>query len=205
MLQQLNQYLFQFRSLTLPQFGTIRLSMQAARLDVVEHLIYPPVYQPHFVTNDKVSDHQLEYFAAQLQADEHAAAEFLAKAGETLKSKVEAGPLDWSGIGTFIYNNRQLQLTPHTDETLAPVAANRVMRQNAQHAVLVGDQVVISDPTAERVEEARRRDYWVIAAWVLTVLAILFIVYYLYRQQGSPQASGLQNSVQPMQQQPTWQ
>ena len=205
MLQQLNQYLFQFRSLTLPQFGTIRLSIQAARLDVVEHLIYPPVYEPHFVTNDKVSDHQLEYFAAHLQGDEDAAAEFLTKAGQALKSKVQAGPLDWSGIGTFIYNNRQLQLNPHASETLAPVAANRVMRQNAQHTVLVGDQVVISDPTAERVEEARRRDYWVIAAWILTVLAVLFIVYYLYRQQGSPQASGLQNKVQPAQQQPTWQ
>jgi hypothetical protein len=203
-LQQLNQYLFQFRSLTLPQFGTIRLVAQAARLDVVEHLIYPPAYQPQFVTNDKVSSHQLEYFATALQQDVDAATHFLTRAGQSLKSQVQAGALDWSGIGTFEYNNQQIHFNPQASHTLAPVPAKRVMREGAQHTVLVGDQVVIGDASAEVAEE-ESRDYKTIAAWIIAVLALLFIAYILYQNEFSPQASGSQTKVQPAPPHTTWQ
>ena len=198
MFQQLNQYLFQFRALCLPSFGTIRLVAQPARLDVVEHLIYAPTYEPHFsADDDDLSEHQLEYFTATLRKDEADVEAFFIKAGETLRSKVEQGAFNWGGIGTFECDNDQIFLHPKTDN-LEAVPAQRVIREKTQHAVLVGDQVVMTDPAAERVvEEKRRRDMWVIVAWILTVLAVLAIAYYLYQHQASPQASGLQNTIEP--------
>lgn len=206
MLQQLNQYLFQFRVLTLPSFGTIKLEAQPARLDVVEHLIYAPALQPHFTNHDDVSDHQVEYFSAALQKEEADVEGFFISAGEALLRRAEKeGTFHWTGIGTFEYSNNKLYFNPEQATALAPVQAKRVMRENVQHSVLVGDQVVMSDPNAEVLEERRQRDYWVIAAWIIAVLAVLFIAYFIFQQQGSPQASGLQMEVQPAQPQPTWQ
>jgi hypothetical protein len=204
--QQLNQYLFQFRVLCLPSFGTIRLVAQPARLDVVEHLIYAPTYEPNFsADDDDLSEHQLEYFTASLRKDEADVEAFFIKAGETLRSKVEQGAFNWGGIGTFNCNNDQIFLTPKI-EALDAVPAQRVIREKTQHAVLVGDQVVMTDPAAERVvEEKRRRDVWVLIAWILTALAILFIAYYLYQHHFSPQASGLQTTIEPAGAQPTYQ
>jgi len=206
-LQQLNQYLFQFRILTLPSFGTIKLEAQPARLDVVEHLIYAPALQPHFSTHDDdLSDHQVEYFSAALQKDEADVEGFFISAGEALMRRAEEeGTFHWSGVGTFEYSHNKLHFNPEPATALAPVQAKRVMREGAQHTVLVGDQIVVSDPNAEVWEESRQRDYWVIAAWIITVLAVLLIAYFIYQQGGSPQASGLQMKVQPAQQQPTWQ
>ncbi len=205
MLQQLNQYLFQFKALTLPSFGTIKLVAQPARLDVVEHLIYAPAYQPHFSTDDDVSDHQVEYFSAALQKDEADVEAYFINAGEILMQQAEKGPFNWSGIGTFEYNNHKLHFNPEEAHALAPVPARRVIREGAQHTVLVGDQLIVSDPNAEAVEDGSRRDYWVIAAWVLVVLAVLFIAYYLYQNNFSPQASGLQSGAPSAQPAPTWQ
>ena len=89
MLQQLNQYLFQFKALSLPSFGTIKLVAQPARLDVVEHLIYAPSYEPQFSAADKVSEHQLEYFAAVMQQDVAAGADFFTRARQTLKNEAQ--------------------------------------------------------------------------------------------------------------------
>lgn len=206
MFQQLNQYLFQFRALCLPSFGTIRLVPQPARLDVVEHLIYAPTYEPHFsADDDDLSEHQLEYFTATLRKDEADVEAFFIKAGETLRSRVEQGTFNWSGIGTFELDDEQILFNPKS-EALEAVPAQRVIREKTQHAVLVGDQLVMTDPAAERVvEERRRRDVWVILAWILTVLAVLFIAYYLYQQHFSPQASGLQNTIEPAGAQQTYQ
>ena len=206
MLQQLNQYLFQFRALALPQFGTIRLIAHPARLDVVEHLVYPPAYQPQFTTDDKLSEHQLEYFAASLQQDAAFVEAYLAKAGAAIKDHLQAGVFNWGGVGTFEFTNHQIRFNPQSTGSLAPVHAQRVIRENVQHAVLQGDQVVMTDTGTERVvEESRTKDYLKIAAWVLAVLALLFIVYYLYQHQFSPQASGTSIQLQPAAPAPTWQ
>lgn len=205
MFQQLNQYLFQFKALSLPSFGTIKLIAQPARLDVVEHLIYAPAYEPQYSADDQLTDHQIEYFEAALQKDTADVEAFFIKAGETLKSKVENGTFNWSGIGTFECNNNRIYLSPKTD-TLAAVPAYRVIREKTHHAVLVGDQVVITDPAAERVvAEERKRDIWIIIAWIAGILALLFIAYYLYQHQFSPQASGLQMEVEPARPQPSYQ
>jgi hypothetical protein len=203
--QQLNQYLFQFKALSLPSFGTIRLVAQPARLDVVEHLIYAPAYEPQFSNDDQLTDHQMEYFGAALQKDAADVEAFFIKAGETLKNKVEKGTFNWGGIGHFEYNNDRIYLNANVD-TLPAVPAYRVIREKTHHAVLVGDQVVMTDPAAERVvEEARKRDIWITIAWIAGILALLFIAYYLYQHQFSPQASGLQVKVQPAGPQPSYQ
>lgn len=206
MFQQLNQYLFQFRALSLPQFGTIKLVAQPARLDVTEHLIYAPGYQPQYSADDTPSDHQLEYFAAALQKDVQAVHDFFTTAGKVLKQKATGGAFDWSGIGTFEWSNQQILFNPQAASTLQPVPAHRVLREKTQHAVLVGDQVVMTDPAAEKVVEAKRsRDWAIVIAWVLGVLALLAIVFYLYQNHFSPQAAGTQVKVQPAAPAPTWQ
>lgn len=205
MFQQLNQYLFQFRALSLPSFGTIRLIAQPARLDVVEHLIYAPAYEPQFSADENLSEHQMEYFGATLQKDAADVEAFFIEAGEKLKRQLEKGTLDWSGIGTFEYNNDTIYLNTKPD-TLQAVPAYRVIREKTHHAVLVGDQMVMTDPNAERVvAEEKKRDIWIIIAWIAAVLALLFIAYYLYRHQFSPQASGLQTTIQPAGPQPSYQ
>jgi len=205
--QPLSQYLLQFNRVTIPSVGTIQLVPQPARLDIVNHLIHPPYYEASFSTADELSQHQLEYFAAWEFKDVESAHGFLKNFGEKLKNKIQSQPLEWTNIGTFDYKNQQLVFYPAPPETdlLPPVKAERVIRDKAQHAVLVGDQVVMSDEAGERLYDTkRRRDYFNIIAWVMGVLALLFILYYLYQHQFQSTASGLRQKVEPKVETPTY-
>jgi hypothetical protein len=205
--QPLSQYLLQFNRVTIPSVGTIQLVPQPAKLDIVNHLIHAPYYEATFSATDEVSQHQLEYFATGEYKDAESAYGFLKHFGEKLKFKIQSQPFSWNNVGTFEYKNQQIVFYPNGAEThlLPPVKAERVIRDKAQHAVLVGDQLVMSDEAGERLYETpRRRDYFNIIAWVLGVLALLFIVYYLYQHQFQSTASGLQRKVQPNAEAPTF-
>ncbi len=200
MLQQLSDYLLQFKRVTIPSVGTIQLVPQPARLDIANHLIHAPYYEAAFSPDDEISEHQLEYFSAGPESNTESAYGVLNQWGEQLKRNIQSAPFDWSGIGTFEYQNQQILFHPQqaTAALLPPVQAERVIREHAQHEVLVGERVVMSDEAGERMYEKRAaRDYFIIIAWVLAVLAVLFIAYYLYRHQFQSTASGLQQKVQP--------
>lgn len=206
MFQHINSYLLQFKRVALPGIGTLELKALPAQLDVADQLLHAPYYETSFSTEDEVSVHQAEYFAVLLNKDFAAVQDEFKRLAHSLQKKIEQGPFAWRGIGQFQYRDHSLVFEPlQTNETyFAPVRAHKVVRENVQHEVLVGDHMMLSGGDAEPLFEEPRRPYTIKIAWVLTILAILFIVYYLYRDQFSPSASGIQSEITPKTESPSY-
>lgn len=154
----------------------------------------PPAYQLSWSRNDTLPEHQLLYLAASEQADKETVKEKLEQFGEKFKSKVEKEPFTWNGIatikkenGSFDIENQLLKM-----EGLASVSAHRVIRENVEHSMLVGDRQMTSHQLAQRISVGKKRPYIVLVGWILFVLALIAIVFLLYKNGFNPLSSGLQ-------------
>lgn len=197
MFQQLTAYLLQFNRVVIPSVGTIELVAQPAQLDIVHKQIHPPCYHVRFLEKEEMTPHQLAYFEAQ-GGNGTTAQGRLQKMGAELRNRIHQTPFNWNGIGTFAYGNDGIEFKPDpaVSACLQPVQAERVLRQNVQHQVQVGDQVILSDGTLDD-GPARKRPYTTIIAWILCLAALLFILYYFYGHHFEAAASGLQQKVTP--------
>lgn len=197
MFQQLTNYLLQFHRVSIPFIGTIELLPQPARLDVVDKVIYPPYYTPSYLQDERISRHQLYFLSSELQADLQSTEQFLEKMGRELSDRIKNAPFVWNGIGTFTYVNNQFTFEPQPASTpLPPVPAERVLREHVQHSVLVGDQVVLSEAYPE-LEERPLKNYSTLILWIVAALALLFILFFIYKDNSLSRASGLQMKVEP--------
>lgn len=199
MLPQLTRYLLQFHQVHVPSVGTVRLVQEPAILDVAAKVIHPPRFVMQFSEDGWLTKHQLWHFGTQLHFDETATRDSLQDAGVQIRKTIEKAPFTWNGIGTFTYANQKIGFEPQLyDAILQPVAAERVLREGVQHAVLVGDQVVLSDGNAGVPEGDEKHWNWSrIAGWAAVILAVFFIMFYLYQYQFQSTATGLRDKVTP--------
>lgn len=197
MLAQLTRYLLQFHQVYIPSLGTIRLVQQPAWLDVANKALHPPHFTLHFTEEGWLSKHQLWYFGTQLHFDDTATRHSLNAIGAQLKKSLEQYPFTWNGIGTFAYNNQTIRFRPQQHVSiLQPITAERVLRENVQHSVRVGEQIVLSNGHSEVREAEERHWNWSrILGWATVILSLFFILFYLYQHQFNPTASGLHQRV----------
>lgn len=196
----------QFQRVSIPSVGTIKLVQQPATLDIASKLIHPPIYAVAFSDDDAVSEHQLNYFQSELHADVEGTHYFLSNLGQELKQRIQADGYEWKGIGRLEYNNNAVLFHPHNIVSgLQPVAADRVLREHVQHSVLVGDHVVLSDANTDVfATETSKRNYPVIIGWALAIIAVLFILFYLFQNNFSVTSSGLQKKIETESAPPTY-
>lgn len=163
--------------------GTITLVHQPAQLNIADKLILPPAFVAEIGEDETVSDHQLFYLSAALQEEGAVVLQQLARLGERLKERIQAGGFYWKGIGLIREKREPMRLAL---PALGPVPAERVLRPDAEHNVLVGDQHLTSTQMTALKEEVdvaagKERSVWVIVGWVVLFLAVLYIVLVLYQ------------------------
>lgn len=196
MFKQLTNYLLQYRQVSIPSVGTIRLVQQPAQLDVADKIITPPSYTTAISSEEIVSEHQLAFLSAALQEEKDRVLEQLSALGQTLRSKMQDNGFNWKGIGWIGSSGESGMVTP---AILQPVRAERVLRADAEHSVLVGDQELTSRHLSDRKEAAeevivKKRSVWMIVGWILLALALLFIVFMLYQGKFRIGATGSRQS-----------
>lgn len=194
--KQLTNYLLQYRQVSIPSVGTIRLVRQPAQLDVAAKLITPPSYRTEIRSDDVIPEHQLAYLSAALQEEKVQVLDKLADLGQHLQRKVSESGFEWKGIGWI---GGSVDATAITPALLQPIPAERVMRQDAEHNVLVGDQEMTYTQMAGKKEEIvaaadSKPSLSIIVGWVLLLLAILFIVFLLYQGKFRVGATGSKQS-----------
>lgn len=199
MLQQIQSYLFQYKTVTVPEVGTFEVAHAPAVLDVANQLVAPPAPVVRFSQASVVSGHQLQRFALLFDADAQTAQEELARFGKAFKKGLQQEPFHWSGVGVLgITENSGVQFTVNgAGGLLMPVPAQKVLRENVQHHVLVGDQEV--QTTADEFEaglpEYPVRSWLLTICWVIVACAVAFILYYFYVHNWRAEASGLRQKV----------
>ena len=90
--------------------------------------------------------------------------------------------LEWDGVGTLskgLAGEIRFEAALKGLAVGTPVPANKVIRENAEHTVRVGEDQKTSTEMLERLVPAdEKRSYWWAAALVIGLLAFVFIAWY---------------------------
>lgn len=175
--------------------GTFEIVMQSPQLDVADKIISSPVFVTRHKKEDEVPEHQFHFFTNGEAADESFVQE-LFSFGERMYRRIQNSPFYWKGFGTLRFASNEMLFEP--DEimlaALQPVPAQKVLRENVQHQVLVGDQEMTSQQVTEVLNMPEyKRPWFIIMGWILFILAVVAIVLYLYMNSFEITSTGLKS------------
>jgi hypothetical protein len=205
--QQLTKYLSQYKQVSIPQVGTFELVPQSATLDVASKLIHPPSYATRYTDSVSVKEHQLNFLALDLNAGRDQALEELENFGRELKKKLQGGVFSWKDIGRLEAKETITVFHPEVfvSEGLKPIAAEKVLRKNVQHAVLRGEQEVFSASFYDEEKIFIKKVHVpTLMGWIAVALSALLILYFVYRNNFSATSSGTRMKVSPAKESPTY-
>lgn len=188
MWQVLNAYLFQHRSISIPGLGTIYLETMSANVDVADRTMQPPTYQFRFDKYFDAPDKEFfSFVAAQRNILDYEAIKWYNEFSFELRNRIRAEEeVSWDGVGILKRDGSGgvlFEPAPAQLSFLRPVPAVRVVRQDAQHSMVVGDRERTSGEMNEWLQDharRRRRLSWWIIAVVLAVLGLAFLGWYFY-------------------------
>ena len=199
----LNRYLFQHKSLPVPGIGTIYLETGTASIDSASRMAIPPTHQLRFDRYFDAPDKSFFAYLAQQQniADYESLRqynEFAYRLRDQLNLQQSA---EWNGLGV-LYKDEEGNILLRSDflnpSFLEPVSATKVVRSDAQHTMLVGDQERTSDEMlhwfSEEADSAPGK--WWLPALVTGIAAVLLILFHLSSHGWKMDAAGNQQILQ---------
>lgn len=190
----LTKYLLQYKRVSIPLVGSFEIKMKSAELNVADKKILAPQLVTEFSSADAVSEHQYQYFTASLNQDTASIVNELISFGERLKEKISGEAFKWNGVGTLKKRTGQIVFEPEAIDlaSLNIVTADKVIRQNASHTVLVGEREHSSEEITERLQaiQPTETSYLHTIGWIVLILAILAIIYFIYTGSFSSLSSG---------------
>ena len=182
MLSLLHQYFAKHHKVALPGIGSFMVVQQPAAADFVNKLVQGPAYNIVFQPDTAASDDGFCAFIAQhsgmaVQESMDAVTDFARSAEARLQSGEQ---LQLPGIGILAAVNGRYAFTPDdaVQRLFPPVSAEKAVRQNASHTILVGEAEKTSEQMQELLQQAPATERWWITAIVLAVIAIAIIALY---------------------------
>ena len=147
MFAELYCFLIQHKQLNVPGIGTFLLEKKPSRIDFVNKLVQPPAYCISFQTSNQASSNKLfSWLASSLSiSDRDAVVRFNDFAFE-LKKKIDEGSIvKWTGVGTLEKKDELIKFLPEKNVAIEkPVPAEKIIREHAEHTMLVGEQEMTS-------------------------------------------------------------
>ena len=198
----LNKYLFQHKSISIPGLGTILLETLPAKPDTGSRTMIPPVYYFRF---DKYFDSPdkdfFSYLAARQQIPEYEALrqynEFAFRLRDQINHLQEAV---WEGVGSLRKDGEGNILFDSILENpffLQPVPAEKLVRADAHHKLLVGDQERTSDEMSKwfAEEPVHGNRLWWLVALITGIAAALIILFHFSSHGWKVESTGNQQQV----------
>jgi nucleoid DNA-binding protein len=187
----MHQYVYKYfalhKNVALPGIGSFSVEMQNAKLDFISKTLHSPTTVIHYNHYDEGDEKFYNFLSKETGLDESDAANRFKHFAIQLKEELERNNiLELKGIGVLTNNALGYSfVASDTVQSFFPeVVAERVIRQNAEHTVKVGEYHKTS---TQMHKELRRRvvkkDNWHINAAVLAAIGIIAIVlYYLVKK-----------------------
>lgn len=190
----MTKYLILYKKVCIPHIGTFEVIQQPPQLNVADKLVYPPSFQTNFSTEDFIPEYQYDFLAsAEIEKEKIRKELFLF--GEKLRNRIFQSPFYWKGFGTLRSNAGEIVFEAEKMETLSlqNIAAQKVLRENVQHRILVGDREISSQQINEGVNEIRTAIPWfIITGWAILIFTVIVIFLILYFKNFHGTATGLQ-------------
>jgi hypothetical protein len=180
----LNKYLFLKKSIPLPGLGTICMESIPATIDASTRSILPPTYQFRFDKFFDSPDKDLfTYLSAQQNISDYEALRQYNDFAFSLRDHLNySREVSWEGLGTLIKNDMgdiHFESSMPNPAFLQAVPAEKVVRANAKHMLLVGDRERSNSEMNEWFAEEPihgNRLWWLVAliGGIAAVMVILF-------------------------------
>ncbi len=202
MLEKLHQYLLLHKRLVIPGVGILRVETKPAYIDYAKRLIEAPVQS---ITlnhgNTGIEERFYSWLANAFSVGEREAHQRFEDFCKDMKAGILSGQkMSWQGIGSF---SKGLAGEIHFQTAMKDIAigkaivADKVLRENVEHEVRVGEDVKTSGEMLKILTtEKKAKSYWWVAA-ALLIGAVIYIGYYFSTQGVSAQAAGNQQPVTP--------
>ncbi len=192
MLFLLTEYFIKNKKLYIPSLGSFQLIELPATLDFADRLIYPPAHKVNFFEKEERDEDQIIFISESIGIDTDNAERQLLEWGQQLKNKIQQSAFNLKGLGRLEYLDEKFVLHPYEKSLLLPVTANKIIRENTHHAVLVGEQEMQSNNMHEvRHIRAKQIPVYILIALIILILAIVFIAYRFYSKGFGTSAAGL--------------
>ena len=205
----LNSYLYQQKSISIPGLGTLYMERMPARTDFVNKRLLPPGCNFRF---DKYFDAPgkdfFGYIAGKMQIPDYEAIKWYNEFAFDLRGKIRnKEKAEWPGLGFFeVDENGEIsfEALPQKLPTLPPVEAHRILRQNSEHPVLVGDVERTNTEMPEILTGVFvEKESWWIYVIIIAALALSICFYHFYSNGTSFGSTGNHQSVPAMNMPPT--
>jgi hypothetical protein len=201
MQDSLYEFLLINKKLNLPGIGTLGFYRRSAQLDFTnKQFTSPSFYFSIDAKNDKPSKKLYDWLSVSLGISEWDAIRIVNDFSFAIRNKLsETGEFNWENVGVFTRNsNGDIKLTSQTTllKSAQPVLAEKVIREKAEHTILVGEKEKTSVEMEEYFAEVPpRKNYARVIAVVLIVLAIIFIGWYFYEKGLTTSSAGNQSVI----------
>jgi hypothetical protein len=201
MVQLVRTYLLQNKSISIPGLGTIYVERIPAQSDFVNHQLLPPSYHFRF---DKYFDAPgKEFFtwlAAKKNIEDFEAIRLFNEWSLQLRNSIgmeDSSILEGVGVlrrdasGDIIFEASPLPQTFHV-----PVPAQRIIRTNTKHNMLVGDKEVSNIEMSGYLHEVHKEkaSWWIYA--LIIAAAALTAIFFHYFKTGNTSPFGNQQTIQ---------
>lgn len=185
------KYLMQHQQVCIPGIGIFYKQRTAAHLDFSNKVFQPPAYTILFREEPVKADKDFYSFLSNEQGvnEVEAIRHFQDFAYRFKEHLSQFSQTDLPGLGVMHKgSDGALLFTPgHLLANYFPATpAERIVRKQSEHTMLVGDNETTNTQMQERLDEdqTESKSWWWIGAIVLGVLAIIAIVYYYMQHDG---------------------
>lgn len=203
MYKELYQYLVLHKQLNVPGIGTFMVERRPADIDIANRVVNPPAYTIALHHGQLSPSIRLyNWLAGVLNISEREAVIRFNDFAFDLKEKVLAGhAMQWTGLGTLTKGLAgEIRFDAlKVDEAIGePVPAVKVIRENAEHKIRVGEDERTSTQMLELLNPLKKnRSYRWIIGFVLVVTSIIFVIWYFATHGLNASATGSQQKVTP--------
>ena len=200
---ELYQYLILHKQLNIPGIGTFLLERKPADIDFVNKMANPPAYTIALHHgNTTPSKNVFNWLSSTLNISERDALTRFNDFALDIKDKILAGDkLQWNGVGTLskgMAGEIRFEATLKDLKAGIPVPAIKVLRENAAHAVRVGEQEKTSTEMVEMLAPAdKKKIQWWGIALITGLLAFIFIALYFSSKGLNTSSTGNQQKLVP--------
>jgi hypothetical protein len=181
---ELYQYFIQYKQLNVPGIGIFILERKPATTDFPNRMIHPPAFTISLHHGTSVPPRNFFTWLSQaLQVNDRDAVIRFNDFAFEMKKRINAGDkIKWDGVGTLssgLAGEIRFESALKDVSTEMPVKAEKVIRENAEHTVRVGEDEKTSAEMIEYLSQAdSKKNYW--WAWALAagLLIIMFLGWY---------------------------
>jgi hypothetical protein len=198
----LNSYLQQHKSISIPGLGTIYIERTPALTDFTNRQLLPPGFHYRFDRYADAPDKDFfSFLAIRKNIADYEAMQWYNDWATDLRNRIRSDDqVVWEGVGVFkkdlsgdIVFEASAPLVSH----LYPVPAERIIRSDAAHTMLVGDKEVTNVQMSGYLNDPveREKSSWWIYALIIAALALIILFYHFYKNGFNTSSAGSQQKV----------